>query len=161
MPQTPDRSPGEDLEEGIIFDRRDPGDVPVADGGLRYVDGSFLAKDDLGVFNVRQISETDHAALRQLIHLADGVGGPMEGYTSGAYRETLPTASIFPTTIIWWTDSSKTTKVVQKTITYTGILPTMIRWSMYDLPGTTVIHEVTDNISYSGIFETSRTRTVT
>ena len=37
------------------------------------------------------INPLEHAKLRQLVHLADGQGGPWEGFLSGAYRETLPT----------------------------------------------------------------------
>lgn len=108
------------------------------------------------------LDSTRHAALRQLIHLADGVGGPFEAWASGSFRETLPLGSVFPTTIIWWTDNTKTTKILQKTVTFNGIhLPTSIKWSMYDVTGSTVIAEATDALTYTGtVFEASRTRTI-
>lgn len=104
-----------------------------------------------------------HAGLRQLVHLADGAGGPWESWASGSFRETLPSGSPFPTTIIWWTDPSKTAKIVQKTITFNGIhLPTVVSWAVFASDGTTVISTVTDTITYTGVvFELSRTRTVT
>lgn len=109
------------------------------------------------------VTEIIHAALRQLVHLADGVGGPWEAWASGSYREILPAASVFPTSIIWWTDNTKTKKIVAKSLTYTASkMPATIQWAAYDSDGLTVIATVTDTMTYSSsIFETSRTRTVT
>jgi hypothetical protein len=107
------------------------------------------------------ITPTEHELLRQLIHLADGVGGPMDGWPSGAVRDTLPFGSPFPTEIVWWSDATRTKKIVQKDITFAGPFPTLIRWAVYDATGLVVLATVTDAISYSGPFETSRTRTVT
>jgi hypothetical protein len=98
---------------------------------------------------------------RKLLYLADGVGGPMEGFASGHVRETLPTGSPFPTVIIWWTNAAKLFKLVQKDITFTSIfLPTQVKWTLFQADGVTVLRTVTDVITYSGIFETDRTRTV-
>lgn len=97
-----------------------------------------------------------HKTLRQLIHFIDN--GPAEGFTSGAYREM--TGTVFPTAVIWWESSSKLKKIVEKNITWTGVNPTTIEWKMYDTDGSTVLSTVTDTISYSGIFETSRTRAI-
>jgi hypothetical protein len=38
---------------------------------------------------------------------------------------------------------------------------TQEQWKVYDVDGSTVLATVTDSISYSGVFETSRTRTIT
>jgi hypothetical protein len=46
------------------------------------------------------------------------------------------------------------------TVTYTGAFPTTEEWKMYDTDGSTVLATVTDTISYSGPFETSRTRAI-
>jgi hypothetical protein len=104
------------------------------------------------------LTEAGHKILRQLIHFIDE--GPAEGFTSGAYKEMLPSASVFPTSVIWWESSSKLKKIVEKLITWTGVNATTIVWKMYDTDGTTVLATVTDAISYSGIFETTRTRTI-
>jgi hypothetical protein len=104
------------------------------------------------------ITEAQHKVLRQLIHLADGVGGPFEGFSSGAYREV--TGAVFPTAVVWWDSAAKNFKIVEKLITWTGVNPTTIVWKVYDAVGV-LQATVTDTISYTGIFETSRTRAVT
>jgi hypothetical protein len=102
-----------------------------------------------------------HKYVRQLIHLADGVGGPFEGFTSGAYREILPMASPFPTSIIWYDNNTKTKKIVEKTIVYnTNKTVSLITWKVYDIDGITVLATVSDNMTYSGIFENNRTRSI-
>lgn len=107
------------------------------------------------------LTEEQHLTLRQLIHLADGVGGPMEGFASGAYRETLPFGNPFPTTIVWWDSDAKLKKIVEKNITRNGRQdPIELKWKVYDSDGS-LLAIVTDTIEYTGPFETSRTRTVT
>jgi hypothetical protein len=103
------------------------------------------------------LTAATHEALNQLIHfLSDGPG---KGFVTGAFKETLPAASPFPTSVIWWTDAGKTVRIVEKLITYTGILPTTIVWNVYD--SLDVLQEsATDVINYSGVFETDRTRTI-
>ena len=101
---------------------------------------------------------SEHRALRQLIHFIDN--GPTNGFASGAYRENLPAADPFVTSVTWWTSSAKTHKIVEKLITYTGVLATQVQWKMYDTDGSTVLATITDAITYSGIFESDRTRTI-
>lgn len=100
-----------------------------------------------------------HKTLRQLIHFISE--GPAEGFASGAYREQLPSGDIFPTSVIWYTDSGKTDKIVERLITWTGVNVTQDKWKIYDTDGSTVLWTITDAISYSGIVETNRTRTIT
>jgi len=110
--------------------------------------------------HVDEVPETPHAALRQLIHLANA-DGPMEGYAAGAYREITPSADPFPTSVIWYAASNKVVKIVEKTITYDGSNNvTAIAWKAYAADGTTVLVTVTDTITLSGAFETSRTRVI-
>jgi hypothetical protein len=156
---TPDRTPGVADEEGIILS--DEGVDPSAVGEIRNNAGTLKAKDSVGVFDLRSgtgLSEAAHKALRHLIHFIDE--GPAGGFASGAFKEILPSANPFPTSVIWWESSGKTQKIVEKTITYTTVFPTTIEWKMYDTDGTTVLVTVTDAISYSGAFETTRTRTI-
>jgi hypothetical protein len=103
------------------------------------------------------INLTKHAALRQLIHLADG-GGPFESFTSNAYREVTGTA--FPSSIIWYTDNTKTSKIISKDYTYNGALPNTITWKVYATDGSTVLATVTDTLTYVNAFEVSRIRTI-
>lgn len=125
-------------------------DVPLLDGvpaGLDQIVAALLTKEN-------------HKTLRHLIHLADGVGGPLDGWPSGSFRTITPAGSPFPGLVIWWTSPAMTTKIIQKDITRVGILPTIIRWSVYDSTGMTVLAAVEDAITYSGVFEISRTRSV-
>jgi hypothetical protein len=105
---------------------------------------------------------TSHDALRRLIHLADS-GGPFEGYPSGTYREITPSGSPFPTSVVWYISSDKTQKIIEKTLVLNSQkMPTTITWKVYDLDGITVLHTVTDTLTYSisGVFELNRTRTI-
>ena len=105
------------------------------------------------------ITAAQHKTLRQLIHLADD-DGPMEGFTSGAFEETLPANSAFPTSVIWWESSSKLKKYVETTITYDGAFFSTVVYRAYDTDGTTVLVTLTDTYDYSpGRLTPTRTRT--
>lgn len=106
------------------------------------------------------ITSDQHKSLRQLIHLVDGQGGPFEGFTSGAYRETLGGAS--PTSVTWYEDFTKAKKIVEKLMTYTDTSQiNSVTWRVYGTDGVTVLATVTDAVTYSTFFETSRVRTIT
>jgi hypothetical protein len=104
------------------------------------------------------LTNAAHRTLRHLIHFIDN--GPADGFASGAFREVLPSGAVFPTSVIWWESAAKAEKIVEQTVTYTGVFPSAVEWKMYDADGSTVVATVTDNITYSGVFETSRTRTI-
>lgn len=109
--------------------------------------------------NASGITANVHKSLRQLIHFIDE--GPAEGFATGAYREILPSASPFPTSFIWWESNAKIKKIVEKTYTYNpNKTVSQVEWKMYDTDGVTVLVTVADTIIYSGIFETSRTRSI-
>lgn len=104
-----------------------------------------------------------HRTLRHLIHFIDE--GPGDGFVSGSFKVTAPSGSAFPTSIIWYTDSGETEKIVEKLITRAGggatnLKPTPITWIMYDEDGETAIAKVMDDIVYDGLFEYQRTRTI-
>jgi hypothetical protein len=150
----------ERVEDLFFEDPTTPG-APTEEGQVRIHNNDLVAFLDGTAKSLTSgtgLSEATHKVLRQLIHFIDE--GPAEGFTSGAYKETLPAASIFPTSVIWWESSSKLKKIVEKTITWTGVNPTTIEWEIYDTDGSTVLATITDAISYSGIFETTRTRTI-
>lgn len=150
---------GETVDEILWLDQSTD---PTQEGMSKYVNGDFRFQDQYGVFNPRTgggITEEEHKVLRQLIHFIDD--GPAEGFTSGAYKETLPAGDPFPTSEIWYTNSGKTDKIVELLTTWTGVNITQEKWKIYDTDGSTVLWTITDAISYSGVFETSRTRTIT
>jgi hypothetical protein len=86
-------------------------------------------------------------------------------HQNGGYREIAYIASKpFINTITWYTNSSKTVKLVEKTYTYTTsvILPSKITLRLYDgTVSNTLKRTIEDTISYSTVFETSRTRVIT
>jgi hypothetical protein len=118
---------------------------------------------DLLASSAGGISAGEHKVLRQLIHFIDD--GPAEGFASGAYKEVLPSGSLFPTQLVWWESSSKLKKIVEKIITRTGagtnLKPTPVKWKVYDTDGTTVLWTISDAIVYSGLVVSTRTRTIT
>lgn len=158
MGRTPDAHDGPSFEEGTYYESTGVASTP---GEVRYTGTRFSLVDDTGEYDPRTgggISEAQHRTLRQLIHFISD--GPAEGFASGAYKEILPAADPFPTSITWWESSSKLKKIVERLITWTGALPTTDQWKIYDTDGTTVLWIVTDTISYTGVFETSRTRAI-
>lgn len=106
----------------------------------------------------KALTAEQHETLRQLIHFIDE--GPADGFASGAYKAII--GQPFPTSITWYVDNTQTQKIVEKLITRNSSKnPTSIVWNMYDFDGVTVVHTVTDAITYAmGAFESTRTRTI-
>lgn len=78
---------------------------------------------------------------------------------SGSFRET--TGGVFPSSVIWWDTPAKVTKMASLTITRNpNQTPATEVLTAYDTDGTPAI-TITDTITYSGVFESSRARTVT
>lgn len=100
------------------------------------------------------LTEESHKTLLQLIHFIDE--GPAEGFVTGATKTV--TGTVFPTQELW--RRADATKLIEKNITWTGVNPTTIEWIMYATDGIAVLATVTDTITYSGVFETSRTRAI-
>lgn len=112
--------------------------------------------DKHGPYNI--LTEEEHLVVRDLIHFIDS--GPGEGFASGAYREVL--GGVFPSSVTWYTDSSKTQKIVELLITRDmSQKPTQEQWKLYDMNGVTVLVTATDTITYNGAFEATRTRVLT
>ena len=160
--KTPDRFEGTRLEEESKFDRSSAFLVGGA-GAFRFDDatGAWIMVDDVGAFDPRTgggLSEAQHRALLQLIHFISE--GPAKGFSTGATKTV--TGGLFPTLIEW--KRADATLLLAKTITRTGtgtnVSPTPIEWKLYDTDGTTVLETVTDVITYSGVIETSRVRTI-
>jgi hypothetical protein len=159
MPQTPDRHPGNSDEEGTDFETVAGG--PTVNGQVRYVSGVGFRFFDEGLSKGLGISEADHKILRQLVHLAEE-GGPWDGFASGAFEEQLPSGSAFPTSSIWYTNATKTSKIVQELVTYNANKTINTdQWTVFAADGVTPLLTATDTFTYSGVVMTSRTRVLT
>lgn len=138
-------------KDGLVYVSRDSaGNMLLKDGNQSEVTLTTLAAAGSG------ISAAQHKILRQVIHFIDN--GPAEGFASGAFRET--TGTVLPSAVIWYDDSGKTKKIVEKTIGYSGAFPNSIVWKVYDTDGSTVLATITDTLTLSGAFETSRSRAI-
>jgi hypothetical protein len=132
--------------------------------GFGFTEGVEIGYDELDGYVQSIIGgggsiEPQHKTLRDLIHFIDE--GPGDGFATGAFKEILPVGAPFPTSITWYLDTAKTKKLVEKFITYAGTaFPSIIQWNMYDFDGVTLIHTVTDTITYSTAFEATRTRAI-
>ncbi len=159
MPRTPDSFPGERIEESILFITGSQ--LPSATGEFLYASGTVQGDgfffNEEGVVRRLGIDEQTHKSLRQLVHIADN--GPYETF-SGAVCDTE--AMPFPSASIWYTDATKTKKIVEQSVTYNSSrLPTQVVYRTYASDGTTVVAMATDTVTYAGVFETSRTRVIT
>lgn len=152
MPQTPDRHPGQFIEDDGIQLTPDV-TSPVSPGEVRYVSGSGFVFNEEGELHTL----VDAVNYRKLSLINET--GPFENFP-GAYYEIV--GGLFPVTSTWYTDVSKTSLIQRKMIDRNGIQnPTTITWNMYAVDGVTVTRQYVDAITYSGSLETSRTRTRT
>ena len=167
MPRTPDRFPGTRYDQELVLDTAWPGD-PTALGAIRLKDdGGIYAKDGIGVFNMRTggsgITADQHKSLRQLIHFL-GTNSPGDGFGAGPYvSEVLPAGDPFPTSETWYTDASKTAKICREVVVYNPNKTFLSQtWIVYKVDGVNPAAQAVDSpITYSSVFETGRTRTIT
>ena len=121
--------------------------------------GTYGSIDNVPVITVdskgRVTSVTVESTLLQLIKFISE--GPAKGFVTGATKTV--TGTVFPTQILW--RRADATKLVEKNLTYTGVLPTTIEWILYAADGTTVLETALDTIAYTGMFETGRVRAIT
>jgi len=152
MPQTPDRHPGQFIEDDGV--QLTPDVVtPTVPGEFRYVSGSGFVFNEEGVLHT--LSDIANDRKLSLVNEA----GPFENF-AGAYYEIV--GGLFPLTSTWYTDATKTSLIQRKMISRNGIQnPTAITWNMYSTDGVTVTRQYVDVITYSGSLEASRTRTRT
>ena len=142
---------GETVDEILFLNTEsDPVDV----GMLKKIEDVLRFKNSVEVSSL--LTEDQHPRARQLIHQLL-TGGP----ESAGYREMLPAGEPFPTQIIWWETSDKLKKIVEVNLTRNENKTTATEeWKVYDLDGSTVLKTITDTMSYTGVFETARTRVV-
>ncbi len=108
-----------------------------------------------GITNLRDVQSGGGSGPTLLSYIDEG---PVEGFTGG-YKEIV--GSPWPTSVVWYTDDTKTKKIVEKVITRDAEqAPTGIVWRLYELDGVTVHIEASDAITNTTVFETSRTRVI-
>lgn len=148
MSRTPDEFPGERIEESIQFLSGTYQPNNVAE--VAYVSGSgFILNDEGTKVRIRR---------RLQLFIDDG---PAHGFSSGCYREMLPSGSPFPILEIWWESPAKVTKIVQLEVTRSiRQQPLIETWKMFDDDGITIMETLTDTIFYQGPFETFRSRSL-
>jgi hypothetical protein len=96
---------------------------------------------------------------RKLILLAD-LGGPFESY-DGAYREFGFINNVFVTSSIWYTDNTKSSKIIEKLIDYNQNKSiNQVTYIVYEQDGITPKTTVVDSVVNQGPFEISRTRSI-
>lgn len=79
---------------------------------------------------------------------------------TGLFEETLPTGDPFPTSEIWWTSAAKVTKVLEATTTYNANKTVNTEeFKVYHADGT-LRTTVLDTYTYSSVFASTRTRTI-
>jgi hypothetical protein len=101
----------------------------------------------------------EHELLQQLIHLSNDDGPRGIQWPNNLVKDTGPAGNAFPSASVWWTDSTRTKKVVEQQITRNSSqLPVTVQWLAYASDGVTVVESYTDTITYSGVIETTRTR---
>ena len=101
------------------------------------------------------LTRTQHDRLRQLVHFIDN--GPGSGVATGAIEE-VTYSGAFPTDFSWYTDATKTDRIVRLQVTYSGAFPQTETWTIYDTDGSTVLVTLVDTIAYAGAFESGRAR---
>lgn len=120
----------------------------------RYVgDGSLLTG----------ITASAMQDMRKLLYYINN--GPADTY-SQAYLEITPSGSLFPTSSIWYTDSSKTAKIYEEYYErYSGSAtqtkPNPIQYKLYQADGVNVLITATDTITYAGPTILSISRSIT
>jgi hypothetical protein len=137
-------------------------DITLTSGSQVDLDEAMLARgwvydSTAPTTTVEQAAATKIAATRKLL---DFIGAPAESYATGAYRSITP-GTVAPSNITWWVDNTATVKIFEANYTRNAAhAATVIQWKVYDASGTTVLTTVTDTVTYTGVTETSRTRTI-
>lgn len=135
---------------GAQGDQGDPG-VGLAPGGTT---GQFAVKASNADYDTTWVSGTTD--LNQALFLS--APGPMEGYTTP--YQTITYTGLDPTSVVWFTDNTETTKVSELTVSYTNHFATGAIFVVYQPDGTTPKTTVTDVFNYTGVLVTSTERTV-
>jgi hypothetical protein len=148
------------------FDRTNGGTL-IIPAGTSFpgtpVAGELFWRTDLVALYRRDDANANwetQASTATTIKMKDFINAPVDDFASGLFR-TVTMGTVAPSNITWWTDNTQTTKIFESNYTRNAAqVATSIEHKLYDTDGVTVLKTVTDAITYSGIIETSRTRTI-
>jgi hypothetical protein len=144
MGRTPDRSPGEADEEGIVLTNLGPGNDPSALGGMRYVNGAFRLKDALGVFDPRP------SVLWYDVLLEIDPDETATTYTATYSGNTVTQES--------WSDTGTAFELKRIEYTYTNrLVTTEVRKAFDPANGTTIVAQKTITYAYTNFRVTGMT----
>jgi hypothetical protein len=103
----------------------------------------------------------DHKALRQLIHFI-ATNSPGDGFGVGPYVSSVSYDGQVPDGEIWYTDATETSKICewQATVNPNRTYATET-WIVCQGDGSSPAAQAVDVISYTGLKEVGRTRTIT
>jgi len=140
--QTPHDFPGELLDEGIILDDLPSGSLPTQSGEIRFVSGSFIFRDEIGLFNPRPsgtfgITEQQHEELDTLAHFQ-----VKNSFEEVVYSGQPPRIASITT----WNNITKDYKMQEDRFSYTGRRLTTIVSDQF-VTGT-LIYSLSESISY-------------
>ena len=133
----------------------------IAGNGITVTDtgpgGQLVVAQTSASGSSGSLTPVQHELLLQLVHLADEDGPRGNQWASGYFRTQGPFP--FPTSSIWWTNNSMTTQIVRQDVVRNSMKQIVTSsWKVFQTDGVTVADSFTDLITYSGVFEISRTR---
>jgi len=118
-------------------------------------------QDAIGELDTAAINDAQHRVLRHLIHFVE-TNSPGDGFGVGPYYcETNYQANVFPIDETWYETSAKLKRICRWEGTY-NINKTFAteKWIVYKSDGVNPAADATDTISYVGVIESNRTRTL-
>ena len=159
MPATFDHRAGALLRDTELQIGTTPDAVSVP-GGMRYNGSAFQLLDARGQYDPRTAAILAHATLFDMPHLIAGTGPIL----NGAYRTATYFGGAFLNTETWWTSTAQAVRLAAHGYTYVTANfanPATEFWVLYDgTAAANVVRRVTDTMTYVGVAESSRTRSV-
>lgn len=147
MPRTYEQAACSLLED---FGAPDPTDA----GAEIFSNGAFRRLDSQGVYDPRSVWLAPHNSLPALSHVVPT--------WAGSVAAVVTTGQPYPTTVTAYYDAGQTKKALVIAYTRNALQQaTSVVTTTYASDGATVVNTCTDTISYSGGFETARTRVLT
>lgn len=142
MGATPDRQPGPSVEEEVQYEDRTADGDPSVVGALRRL-GNLLrfrkASGGSGVETVVTSAEgASHESIDSLVH----------NLAENSYEEVTRSGGLV-TSVIVWTDSGKTVKIRETTLTRSGGLISTIVEKQYDAAGA-LVQTLTGTVARTG-----------